>query len=419
MSKPLEGVTVLDLTRILAGPWSTQILADFGADVIKVERPLHGDDTRSWGPPYATNPGKIDVPRQSAYFLGVNRGKRSLAVDLKSEEGAKVIRDLAAKADVLVENFKSGDLRRYGLDAETLRSVNPRLVYCSITGFGQSGPRAEQAGYDLLVQGMAGLMSITGQPEGARGAEPMKVGVALVDVLTGLYATIGIISALHERERTGVGRHIDLALFDVCVASLANQAMNWLVGGKVPQRMGNLHPSIAPYQTFPTADGYMILAVGNDRQFAKMCEAIGQPDLATDPRFSTNPERVANRDALATILNDVFVAQNKDHWVALFEGVDVPCGPINTIDEVFADPQAVARGLAKSLPHTSLGTVNSVANPIHFDGASMSAPAGPPLLGEHSETVLREHLNLDTAAIERLVADGAVATWAPESAKAS
>ena len=413
--KPLHSVRVLDLTRILAGPTSTQILADLGAEVIKVERPGAGDDTRSWGPPYASGP---DGAREAAYFLGVNRGKKSLSVDLKSEAGQRIVRQLALRSDVIVENFKTGDLARYGLDHATLSKTNPGLIYCSITGFGQTGPRAPQAGYDLLVQGMAGLMSITGQPEMAEGGEPMKVGVAVVDVLTGLYATISILAALQERAVSWVGRQIDLSLFDVCAASLANQASNWLAGGVVPQRMGNAHPSIAPYQTFSAADGYIILAVGNDGQFVKLCNAIGRSDLRDDPRFATNPNRVANRAALIDSLNAEFSGADRAHWIALLEPIGVPCGPINNVNEVFEDPQALARGLAVTLPHAALGQVKTVASPIRLDGVSVTAESGPPILGEHSDEVLRGVLGMSSEQVAALIAEGVVALPTPHKAPA-
>lgn len=405
----LQQTTVLDLSRILAGPTATQMLADLGAEVIKIERPGLGDDTRSWGPPYAAV-ANSEAP-QSAYFLGTNRGKKSLAIDLKAPAGRALVRQLAASADVLVENFKTGDMARYDLDYESLRQINPKLIYVSITGFGQTGPRANQAGYDLLMQGMAGLMSITGQPDGEPGAEPMKVGVALVDVLTGLYASTAILAALHARAADGQGRHVDLALYEVCAASLANQASNWLIGGMVPARAGNTHPSIAPYQTFQTADGYIVLAVGNDGQFRKLCTAIGCPELGSDMRFETNSKRVHNRDVLTSVLSEIFIANSRGHWVDLLEPLGVPCGPINTVEDVFADPQALARGLVKTLPHPSLGTVACVANPIRFDGASMTAAEGPPMLGQHTRELLSQRLGLADAEIERLVRAGVVGTW--------
>ena len=412
---PLAGIRVLDLSRILAGPWAAQVLADLGAEVIKVERPGLGDDTRSWGPPYAKPEGTVpsgeasDGPGEAAYFLSANRGKSSLAVDIKSAEGAALLRDLAARSDVLIENFKLGDLARYGLDAETLRAANPGLVYCSITGFGQSGPRAHQAGYDLMIQGMAGLMSVTGRPDGEPGGGPMKVGVALVDVLTGLNAAIGILAALIERRESGRGRHLELALYDVCAASLANQAMNYLVGGQVPGRMGNRHPNIAPYETFAAADGHLILAVGNDAQFRKLCAVIGLDALADDPRFATNAARVANRAVLGERIAAVFATATRADWIERLEAVGVPCGPINDLAEVFADPHAQARGLVRRLPHASLGALPCVAAPLRFDGVPAMSGRAAPLLGEHSRAVLRDLLDLGAAEIGALEAAGAIA----------
>ncbi len=400
-NRPLSGITILDLSRILAGPWTTQMLADLGADVIKIERPRSGDDTRTWGPPYAkTSSGESS---ESAYFLGANRGKRSLAIDLKSPEGAPIVRDIAAKADVVVENFKTGDLARYGLDADTMHKVNPGLIYASITGFGHTGPRASQAGYDLLIQGMAGLMSITGNPDDTPGAGPTKVGVAVVDVMTGLHATIGILASIIERGQTGKGRHLDISLFDVCAAGLANQAMNWLVGGQIPKRMGNAHPSISPYQIFPASDGHMILAVGNDSQFIKFCDAAGLPELPEMPEYKTNAARVTNRDVLIDIVSNKLRTQTRTHWLDLLEPLGVPCGPINNVDEVFVDKQAIARGLVTQLPHATLGTVPSVTNPIRMDGQPAMSETGPPVLGQHSKEILEQLLGMDDAKIKSLI----------------
>jgi crotonobetainyl-CoA:carnitine CoA-transferase CaiB-like acyl-CoA transferase len=409
MDLPLAGIRIIDLSRVLAGPWATQMLADLGAEIIKIERPGTGDDTRSWGPPYAQTESKPEERGEAAYFLGANRGKKSVAIDLKSAEGVDLVRELAAGADVFIENFKVGDLQRYGLDEKTLKQANPGLIYCSITGFGQSGPRAKTAGYDLMIQGMAGLMSITGLPDDAPGGGPMKVGVAIVDILTGLHAAIGILAALQERNKTGQGRYIDLALYDVCAASLANQAMNWLVGGVAPQRMGNLHPNIAPYQTFASADGHMILAVGNDLQFGKLCSALAIAELPDDPRFASNSARVANRDALAAILTPLLATQNRDHWLEMLDPLGVPCGPINGLGEVFDDPQATARELVRNLPHGALGSVPSVANPLRFDGESMTSPNGAPVLGEHTHQVLRDVLGFSDEQIAALSASGAIA----------
>ena len=405
MIQPLEGVRVIDLSRILAGPWATQTLADLGADVIKVERPGRGDDTRTWGPPYAGGDGE---PGEATYFLGINRGKRSIEIDLKHPDGAGLVREMARSADVLVENFKFGDLERRGLGYAALKADNPGLVYCSITGFGQSGPRAKKAGYDLIVQGMAGLMSITGHADGEPGGGPLRVGVAIVDVLTGLYGAIGILAALRERAETGQGRHIDLALFDVSAACLANQATSYLVGGAVPGRMGNSHPSIVPYQTFEVEDGHLVIAVGNDRQFVRFCDAIGLAELAADGRFTTNALRVANRNALIALIAPVLAGRTRAQWIETLEPVEVPVGPINGLDEVFGDPQAVARELVRELPHTALGRVASVAGPIRLDGRSATADRGPPVLGEHTDAVLGDVLGLSAEQIGELRRAGIV-----------
>ena len=403
--KPLEGIRVLDISRILAGPSAAQMLSDLGAEVIKIERPVDGDDTRSWGPPFIKAEPKEDNRGEAAYFMSANRGKKSIAVDLKSKQGQAIVGALAEKSDVIIENFKVGDLVRYGLDAKSMQAKNPKLIYCSITGFGQDGPRAHQAGYDLMIQGMAGLMSITGNPDDTTGGEPMKVGVAMVDVLTSLNAVIGVVSALYEREKTGVGRQLDLALFDVCVASLANQCMNYLLGGQIPQRMGNLHPNIAPYQTYQVADGYMILAVGNDQQFTKFCGVAGLEDLVTDDRFATNSARIANRDVLNDILMPVLQNKDRDYWIKELDSVGVPCGPINGLDDVFADPHAVAKGLVQNLPHKTLGDVATVANPIRMDGEPVSSERAAPVLGEHSTEILQDILGLSEGETKTLMAD--------------
>ena len=328
---PLTGIRVLDLTRVLAGPWASQLLADLGADVVKVERPDGGDDTRAWGPPYLKDAQGHDTD-EAAYFLCANRNKRSVTIDLSDAEGQALVRRLAARADVLLENFKVGGLRRHGLDYDSLRELNPRLVYCSITGFGQTGPYAQRPGYDVLIQGMGGLMSVTGRADGEDGAGPQKVGVALTDIMTGLYATIGVQAALAERARSGLGQHIDLALLDVQVACLANQASSYLAGGVVPRRMGNAHPSIVPYQDFPTADGDMILAIGNDSQFAKFCAVAGHPEWTTDERFATNPQRTVHRAVLIPLLRQATVMRRTHEWIAVLEDAGVPCGPINRLD---------------------------------------------------------------------------------------
>lgn len=404
---PLTGVRVLDLSRVLAGPWCSQILADLGADVVKVERPGSGDDTRAWGPPYLRDADGRETG-DAAYFLCANRNKRSVAVDLASPAGQALVRDLACKADVLLENFKPGGLAKYGLDAQSLHKLSPRLVYCSISGFGQTGPYAGRAGYDFLVQAMGGLMSITGPAYEEPGTGPHKVGVALTDILTGLYSTIAIQAALAERERSGIGQRIDLALLDVQVACLANQASNYLAAGVAPRRMGNAHPSIVPYQDFPTADGDMILAIGNDQQFARFCEVAGNPELATDDRFRTNPQRVAHRKALIQLLRKITVQRTTTEWIRDLESRGVPCGPINTIEDVFADPQVVARKMRIEMPHPQAGTVALTANPICLSDTPVEYRLPPPALGQHTDTVLSEWLGLDTARLQALRDDAAI-----------
>jgi len=408
---PLTGLRVLDLSRVLAGPWAGQMLADLGADVVKVERPGAGDDTRSWGPPYLkhANGEPTDV---AAYFLCANRNKRSLTVDMARPEGQDLVRRLAAHSDVLIENFKVGGLKQYGLDYDSLAAANPRLIYCSITGFGQTGPYAPRAGYDFLVQGMGGLMSVTGPPDNAAdgepGAGPQKVGVALADVMTGLHAAIGVLAALAEREKSGRGQHIDLALLDVQVACLANQAASYLAAGVVPRRMGNAHPAIVPYQAFPTADGDMILAIGNDLQFARFCAAAGHPEWATDERFATNPQRVQHRATLVPLLRQTTVMRTTAQWIAQLEAAGVPCGPINRIDEVFADPQVQARGLRVEMPHAQAGTVALVANPVRLSASPVGYRLPPPALGEHSDEVLAQWLGLGAEQIGALRANAVV-----------
>jgi len=398
---PLTGLRVLDLSRVLAGPWAGQLLADLGADVVKVEQPGRGDDTRTWGPPYLKDEDGRDTA-EAAYFQCANRNKRSLCIDLAAPEGQALVRKLAQEADVLLENFKLGGLKQYGLDAASLLELNPRLVYCSITGFGQDGPYAARAGYDFLIQGMGGLMSITGVPDGQPGAGPQKVGVAQTDIMTGLYATVAVQAALAERERSGLGQHIDLALLDVQVAALGNQAANFLCGGKVPQRMGNAHPNIVPYQDFPTADGDMILAIGNDGQFSRFCAIAGHPEWATDERFATNPQRVAHRAILIPLLRQTTVMRTTTEWITAFEAAAVPCGPVNRIDQVFADPQVIARGLKVEMPHPTAGTVALVANPVRLSASPVQYQRPPPLLGQHTEEVLQQWLGLDGKEIDGL-----------------
>jgi len=383
--RALAGVRVLDLTRVLAGPWSTQVLADLGADVIKVERPGSGDDTRGWGPPFLRDAAGNETA-ESAYFLCANRNKRSLTVDISTDDGQAIIRRLAMQSDVLVENFKVGDMARYGLDAATLRAANPRLVYCSITGFGQDGPYAQRAGYDFAVQGLGGLMSVTGAAQG----EPQKVGVAVADLFTGLYATVAILAALRHRDATGEGQVIDMALLDAQVAMLANLGSHYLVGGDVPPRQGNAHANIVPYQVFVVADGHIIVAVGNDRQFARLCDLLDEPALATDARFTTNAERVRCRDVLVPMLQAHFLQRDRRAWLSLLEAAGIPCGPVNDLADVFADPQVRARGMVFEAPHPHAGTLPLVGSPITLSATPVESPRAPPLLGQHTDNVLRE-----------------------------
>lgn len=386
LPKPLAGLRVLELARILAGPWIGQVLADLGADVVKVERPDTGDDTRSWGPPFVE--GTDGTNLSAAYFHAVNRGKRSVAADFETPEGQTVVRRLAGCADVLIENFKVGGLKRFGLDAATLRALHPRLIYCSVTGFGQTGPYAGRAGYDFMIQGMGGIMDLTGAPEG----EPQKIGVAFADIFTGVYGVIGVLAALRQRDASGVGGHIDMALLDTQVGVLANQAMNYLISGTTPARMGNAHPNIVPYQIFPVADGHVIVAVGNDGQFARFVQVLGRPDLAADPRFRTNPLRVANRAALVPILTQGTITMSRETMLATLERAAVPSGPINTVADVFADPQVMARGLRVDLPSPAAtdGSIPAVASPIVLDGRRMVAETASPRLGADTAAVLAD-----------------------------
>lgn len=401
----LSHLRVLDLSRVLAGPWSGQILADLGADVIKVERPGSGDDTRAWGPPFLKDV-QGENTSEAAYYLSANRNKRSVTIDFTQPEGQRLVRELAAKSDIVIENFKVGGLAAYGLDYASLKSVNPRLIYCSITGFGQTGPYSKRAGYDFMIQGLGGLMSLTGRPDGEEGAGPVKVGVALTDILTGLYSTVAILAALANRDQAGVGQHIDMALLDVQVACLANQAMNYLTTGNPPRRLGNAHPNIVPYQDFPTADGDFILTVGNDGQFRKFAEVAGQPQWADDPRFATNKLRVANRAELIPLIRQATVFKTTAEWVSQLEAAGVPCGPINDLAQMFQDPQVLARGLAVSMPHALAGSVPQVASPIRLSETPVEYRRAPPLLGEHTEAVLGDVLGLDGDALGRLRSAG-------------
>ncbi|MBN9469356.1 MAG: CoA transferase [Bosea sp.] len=402
---PLSHLKVLDLSRVLAGPWAGQALGDLGADVIKVEAPQGGDDTRKWGPPFLDGP---DNTRDAAYFTACNRNKRSVTIDFARPEGAALVRRLAARCDVVIENFKVGGLVKYGLDHESLRSGDPRLIYCSITGFGQTGPYAHRAGYDFLVQGMGGLMSVTGQADGLPGAAPMKVGVAVSDLFTGMYAVSAILAALIHRDRTGEGQHIDCALLDCQVAMLANQGANWLAGGAVPTRMGNNHPNVVPYRVYPVVDGHVIVACGNDGQFRKLSAALGSPGLADDPRYATNEARVRNRAAIDDELTTLLAGLMRDEAIMRLERAGVPCGPINTLPDVFADPHVKARNLEIVLERSDGTGVNGVAFPARLSATPATFRAAPPLLGQHTEAVLGEELGLDSSAFACLRAQGVI-----------
>ena len=386
---PLDGVRVLDLSRVLAGPFCGQTLADLGADVIKVERPDAGDDTRAWGPPYLRDEQGQDTT-ESAYYLSTNRNKRSITLDLSSAEGQAAVRKLASQCDILIENFKVGGLKKYGLDYDSLKDEIPGLIYCSITGFGQNGPYAKRPGYDFMIQGMGGLMSITGERDGMPGAGPQKAGVAVSDVITGLYSTIAILGALQERNRSGLGQHIDMALLDCHIAMLANQPLNYMTSGEAPQRAGNAHQNVAPYQVFETSDGHMILAVGNDSQFRNYCKAIEREDLADDARFATNSQRLVHRNELIPQLIEIMRTRKRDDWIDIFEKVGVPCGPIQSIDQVFDHPQVKAREIWKTIPHPVAGSSPTTANPINYSETPIVYRRHAPMLGEHSEEIIRE-----------------------------
>jgi formyl-CoA transferase len=390
----LGHIRVLDLTRVLAGPWCAQNLADLGAEVIKVEKPGSGDDTRTWGPPYLRD-AEGNNTTEAAYYLAANRSKQAITVDIATPEGQEIIRKLAAQSDVVLENYKVGQLKKYGLDYESLKLIKPDLVYCSITGFGQDGPYAHRAGYDFIVQGMGGFMSLTGERDDLPGGGPQKAGVAIADLMTGMYSTIAVMAALTHRDRTGEGQYIDMALLDVQVAMLANMNMNYLASDNAPRRWGNAHPNIVPYQTFATADGHIIVAAGNDGQYKKFVQAGGQPELADDPRFSTNPSRVAHRDVLVPMLAEMVRRKTKQDWINLLESAGVPCGPINTLDEVFEDPQVQSRGMQFNLPHPSAGQVKLVASPMKLSATPVTYPSAPPLLGQHTQTILTDLLGYD------------------------
>ncbi|MCP1405526.1 CaiB/BaiF CoA transferase family protein [Achromobacter insolitus] len=393
MTRPaaLTGIRVLDLSRILAGPWCTQNLADLGADVIKIERPGVGDDTRAWGPPFLKDGDGQDT-EESAYYLSANRNKRSVEADMATPEGAALIRELAAASDILVENFKVGGLAKYGLDYASLKQINPRLIYCSITGFGQDGPYAQRPGYDFMIQGMGGLMSITGERDDLPGGGPQKAGVAVTDIVTGMYATVAVLAALQERHNSGLGQHLDIALLDSHVAMLANQNSNYFNSGVAPQRAGNAHQNVVPYQVFAASDGHLIVATGNETQYRAYCRAIGAPELGDDPRFATNRMRLANRELLVGLLTEIMRQGKRDDWIAKLEAVGVPCGPINDIAQAQAHPQAQARQLRRDMPHPAGGVAAVTASPLRLSASPVEYRRAPPLLGEHTEEVLREVL---------------------------
>ena len=406
MSGPLAGVKVLDLARVLAGPWCTQALADLGADVIKVERPGRGDDTRQWGPPFLKDADGRDSG-ESAYYLSTNRGKRSITLDISHPEGQRIVQAIAKTADVAIENYKVGDMKRYGLDYASLSALNTRLVYCSITGFGQTGPYRERAGYDFMIQAMGGMMSVTGERDDLPGGGPQKCGVAIADLMTGMYATQAILAALYERDKSGRGQYIDMALLDSQIAFLMNHNLNYLIGGEIPKRWGNAHANLTPYQAFPTKDGDVILATGNDSQFARFCEVAGLPSLPTDPRFHDNPRRLANRPALIEEITRAMKQKTTMEWITALEAVGVPCGPINRMNEVFADPQVQARAMQFELPHPLGVPVPQVRNPIQYSRTALEYHRPPPMLGQHTDEVLGQ-LGLTENEIATLRTQGVV-----------
>ncbi|QIL89048.1 CoA transferase [Microbulbifer sp. SH-1] len=407
MAGPLAHLKVLDLSRILAGPWAGQVLADFGAEVIKVERPQKGDDTRHWGPPYLKNSAGEDTG-EAAYYLCANRGKKSITVDITRPEGQQLILALAKQCDVLLENYKVGGLKKYGLDYDAVRAINPKIIYCSITGFGQTGPYAKRAGYDAMIQGMGGLMSLTGVPEGQPGAGPQKVGVAVADLMTGMYAVSGILAAVIHRDRTGEGQQIDLALLDTQVAWLANQAQNFLTSGKSPERQGTAHPNIVPYQAVPASDGHFMLAVGNDAQFQKFCAIAGLDEIANNPAYASNNARVAARDQLVPLIEQATRRQPAAWWLEKLSDAHVPCGPINTLAQVFADPQVQARGMVVEQDHPIAGRVKTVRNPLGFSASTLQYEQAPPVLGQHTREILQTVLSVGDDEIERLREQGVI-----------
>jgi len=407
MPGPLSHIRVLDLSRVLAGPWAAQNLADLGAEVIKIERPGAGDDTRGWGPPWMKDGAGKDSS-ESAYFLSVNRNKKSVTLDISRPEGQKIARELALKSQVLIENYKVGTLKRYGLDFDSIKKENPGLIYCSVTGFGQDGPYAPRPGYDFIFQGMGGLMSITGERDGQPGAGPQKVGIAITDVLTGMYASVAILAAITHRERTGQGQYIDAALLDTMVAFNANQIVSYLCSGKIPVRWGNAHPQVVPYEVFPTADGHIILAIGNDGQFERFCEVADAAALAQEPRFKTMSQRIIHRGELIPLLTEIMRTRSKREWIELLEAAAVPCGPINNMKEVFEDPQVRHRQLRVDMPHPLGGVAPVVASPMRLSETPVEYRLAPPTLGQHNEEVLRDLLGKSDAEIARLRAAGIV-----------
>ncbi|SAL70513.1 L-carnitine dehydratase/bile acid-inducible protein F [Caballeronia udeis] len=406
MAGVLSGIKVLDLSRILAGPWCTQLLADLGADVVKIERPGTGDDTRAWGPPFAE--GLDGAPSaESAYFLAANRGKRSVAVDFSTAAGQEIVRTLAKSTDVVVENLKYGDMRRYGLDYESLRILNPGLIYCSITGFGQTGPYRERAGYDFVIQAMGGLMSITGESDDRSGGGPQKCGVPIADMMTGMYATVAILGALHERQTSNSGQYIDMSLLDTQVGWLANHGLNYMVSGKPPKRWGNAHPNLCPYQSFPASDGHLIVAVGNDRQFRALCRVLSMPSIGIDSRFATNSARLANRDSLVDQIEQCLRTKSRDEWLSALEEAGVPAGPINTVAQALEEPHVVSRGMVFSMEHGIGVCVPQIANPIKFSRTGIEYLRPPPILGEHTSEIL-ESIGLTQKNLEELHASGVI-----------
>ena len=407
MPGPLSHIRALDLSRVLAGPWCGQNLADLGAEVIKIERPEQGDDSRAFGPPWLKDLSGKDT-KESAYFASANRGKKSVTVNLSRPEGQRIVRELARQADVLIENYKVGDLARYGLGCDDLRKVNARLVYASVTGFGQTGPYREHPGYDFMIQGMGGVMSITGERDDLPGGGPQRVGIPIADIMTGMYATIAICAALAHRERSGTGQHLDLALLDTQVGILANQGMNYLATGVPPGRIGNAHPNIVPYQPFKARDGDVILACGNDNLFNKFCEVAGCQHLARDARFATNSKRVENREAITSLLAEIFARRTTQEWCDALEAAGVPNGPINNLKQVFEEPQVIARGMKIELEHSLAGKVPLIASPMKFSGTPLEHKTPPPTLGQHTDEVLRGLLRMDDAAIAKLRAVGVI-----------